>query len=388
MNAFLQPAPLLLAAIFLAGSPALLCAQGALTPPGAPAPTMRSLDQLDGRIPISASTTPGDAGSTFIISSSGSYYLTGNVTGTSGRHGISVNADNVTIDLRGYTLTGVAGALAAINCPARAGLSIRDGYLLSWPAGGIAGSSLSRTMRVEGVTAETCGGAGITVGERSVVLRCISRGNTGGATSGIAAFQRSVVSQCVAEGNGQHGFVLNGESVLTDCVATNNTGNGINLVAHANRVSGTLVSANGGAGIAANGQGNAAVSCTARNNVGIGFSLSSDALVQGCDATGNNEGIVCSAGSVILNNVCNLNNNGGTGAGIRTSSANSRIEGNTCRSNGQGIVTAAAPNLIVRNHCGTNGTNYNLAGGTNSGAGTITVVTSVPGSNANANFDF
>src|SRR6476661_5778712 len=72
-------------------------AQGSLTPPGAPAPTMRSLDQIEPRKPIDSTNTPGDATSVFKIVASGSYYLTGNVTGASGKHGISVAASNVTI---------------------------------------------------------------------------------------------------------------------------------------------------------------------------------------------------------------------------------------------------------------------------------------------------
>src|SRR5262245_46218450 len=53
------------AALVLA--PRRLRAQGALTPPGAPAPTMKTLDQLEPRIPINATNTPGDATSVYKI---------------------------------------------------------------------------------------------------------------------------------------------------------------------------------------------------------------------------------------------------------------------------------------------------------------------------------
>ena len=49
-------------------------AQGALTPPGAPAPTMKSLAQIEPRTPISS--VP------FTITQPGSYYLTTNLTTT------------------------------------------------------------------------------------------------------------------------------------------------------------------------------------------------------------------------------------------------------------------------------------------------------------------
>ena len=80
-------------------------AQGALTPPGAPAPTMKSLDQIEARTPISSAP--------FIITQPGSYYLTTNLTisgsGSGGPQSliyvISVSANNVTLDLNGFTLT-------------------------------------------------------------------------------------------------------------------------------------------------------------------------------------------------------------------------------------------------------------------------------------------
>ena len=73
-------------------------AQGSLTPPGAPAPTMKTLDQVEARTPISGTTT---------ISASGSYYLTGNIAVTTGS-AISISADNVTLDLNGFTISSTA----------------------------------------------------------------------------------------------------------------------------------------------------------------------------------------------------------------------------------------------------------------------------------------
>src|SRR6266568_6580756 len=71
-------------------------AQGSLTPPGAPAPTMKTLDQIEARTPISSAP--------FTITDSGSYYLTTNVTVSSG-DAITIAADNVTLDLNGFTIS-------------------------------------------------------------------------------------------------------------------------------------------------------------------------------------------------------------------------------------------------------------------------------------------
>ena len=53
-------------------------AQGPLAPPGAAAPTTKTLDQVEPRIAINSTNTPGDADSLYKITQPGSSYLTGN----------------------------------------------------------------------------------------------------------------------------------------------------------------------------------------------------------------------------------------------------------------------------------------------------------------------
>src|SRR3954468_25060565 len=87
--------------------------QGSLTPPGAPAPTMKTLDQVEPRIdlqnaPASAVTTT-NADYHFIISQPGSYYLSANL-GVTKTNGIQINAEGVTLDLNGFQISRTSGS--------------------------------------------------------------------------------------------------------------------------------------------------------------------------------------------------------------------------------------------------------------------------------------
>src|SRR5438270_7273607 len=94
-------------ALTLSILPMSIFAQGSLTPPGAPAPTMKSLDQIEARTPIAGGTSAVTIGS-------GSYYLTGNLTiSSTSTNGVTVSASNVTIDLNGFTLTGPSSGTGA-----------------------------------------------------------------------------------------------------------------------------------------------------------------------------------------------------------------------------------------------------------------------------------
>ena len=84
-----------------------LSAQGPLAPPGAPAPTMKTLQQIEPRTDVA--TLAGDANYHHIITASGSYYLSGNVEVTLA-HGIDIRASRVTLDLGGFAVRRTSGA--------------------------------------------------------------------------------------------------------------------------------------------------------------------------------------------------------------------------------------------------------------------------------------
>jgi len=73
-------------------------AQGSLTPPGAPAPTMKSLAQVGPRPPISSAP--------FTLAQPGSYYLMANLNVTAGNAN-AINSNNVSLDLGGFTISSM-----------------------------------------------------------------------------------------------------------------------------------------------------------------------------------------------------------------------------------------------------------------------------------------
>ena len=75
-------------------------AQGPLTPPGAPAPTMHTLAQVEPRIAIT--NVP------FTLTRPGSSSLPPHQTSTG--HGIEIVTNGVVLDLMGFALTGDGGS--------------------------------------------------------------------------------------------------------------------------------------------------------------------------------------------------------------------------------------------------------------------------------------
>ncbi len=107
----------------------LVRAQGVLTPPGAPAPMMKSLDQIEARTAIT------NTSSLVTISQPGSYYLTHNLTVSSG-DAIDITTNDVTLDLNGFTIFSTAASAAGtainLNNPAtNSDITIFNGHIKS-----------------------------------------------------------------------------------------------------------------------------------------------------------------------------------------------------------------------------------------------------------------
>ena len=147
-----------------------LLVAGPLNPPAGPVTsTYKTLAEVEPRIAINASNTPGDpigdaSPSLFKITQPGSYYLTGNITGVVGRHGIEIAASGVTINLNGFEATGVPGSFAGVATTV-AGLrniSVTNGSVRGWGASGVdLFANSASNCDVSNIRASGCGSGGV-----------------------------------------------------------------------------------------------------------------------------------------------------------------------------------------------------------------------------------
>lgn len=326
--------------------------QGPLQPPGGPAPTMKSLDELDAKLNeantrLATVDAKQDAAAAkaekrtpisslpFTIDTPGSYYLAGNLTGASAGNGITITVSNVTVDLMGHTLTGVAGSNNGIDGDSAAqNITIRNGNVVGWGSRGI--NILGAKTRVDAVTVANNGNAGMFVGNSAVVVECIAVGNAG---AGIIFNADGVVHRSTARENGSFGISTGFGSVVSHCTARANRG--IGILAGANAV---------------------VQACSTSFNTGNNLQLNNNGIVARCSASsGEADGINVGSNTLVLENVCRLN----IGAGIRAAGDRNRIEGNSVTGNGFGVRAEPfiTDNLVIKNSASSNTTNYSIGAG-------------------------
>jgi hypothetical protein len=80
-------------------------------------------------IEVNSVNTPGDATAEFVISQPGSYCLGSNVVGVSGKTGIRIDADSVTLDLSGFAMLGVSGSLSGVLINTHIHVAVRNGSI-------------------------------------------------------------------------------------------------------------------------------------------------------------------------------------------------------------------------------------------------------------------
>ena len=178
-------------------------------PPGPVGPTGRRLSSIanmiartpggvaEPRLPVQG--LPGSSDSLHVISAPGSYYLTENIQGVGGLHGIRIASPNVDLDLCGFHMIGAppnpAGTPSgsAIVCDQQ-NVTVFDGTVVGWQRG--VDFELASLFIVWDVTSIGATEGGFFLGDRGQAYDCdcYSTNGFGFALMGV----RSLVEECGA----------------------------------------------------------------------------------------------------------------------------------------------------------------------------------------------
>lgn len=382
-------------------------------PPGSVAPTMKTLDEAEPRIPVNAANTPGAAGALFSISNPGSYYLTGNIDAPAGNYAIFIDASNVTLDLMGFTIDGTNAGPArdAIQGDGSVtNITIQNGNVTNWSNMGINFEETSDThvhnVRVlnpatfaifcaDDATITNCtlrnANTGILAGNRATiadttVTDCSNAIETGldasirrctistATLDGIDADDRAAIHACTITGANlairvgdearitdcsinanDDGIRTQDHALISACNISDNTGFGINAMGTGCTIENTTADANGTVGIFNSGFQAAIIDCTTRGNQ-TGISTGVDCSVIRCHACQNTTGIN-TLGDNLIDSCLVADNQTGISAGLA-----SRVVNNAAHNNGTGITTNGASHIEANTVSDSGGTAIQCTG--------------------------
>jgi hypothetical protein len=269
---------------------------------------MVTLQQIEPRTPISSAP--------FNIKALGSYYLTGNITVTSG-DAIDINASGVTLDLNGFTISSTADPAAGTAISING--SVHNIQILNGTISGSStynGGNYGNSGFLDGIycESETNGGIEINVRVTGVsVFGCLDDGINLGTGLG------SIVESCSVSTVGGNGIVAD---IVANSWAMVCGDNGIYATTANNCVGGATSS---GTGLYA---GNTAENCSGSSQDGDGLFAASTAMncngssTSGTGLDANNNAENCSgssqdgAGLFAASTAMNCNGSSTSGTGL------------------------------------------------------------------------
>jgi hypothetical protein len=310
---------------------------------------MRTLLQIEPRTPISSLP--------FTITNSGSYFLTTNLTGASGLNGITVSANNVALDLRGFTLTGVPGSQNGIFVNTNnnySNLTVQNGTMNGWGSVGINADTLTGGGFSD-LSLVNNGSDGLDSGHSAQVRHCLANQNEGTGFGGNADYD-CLFESCTANLNSGGGFESYDRCQFLSCEANGNGGDGFNPFPNCT-FRDCNASVNGFDGLDTPYAGCVVVNCVCNNNGVHGINAGDNCTVRSSSATSNGDnGIITGNHCVIESCTASLN----TGSGINTSNY-CTLTGCTANSNQQDNVVTSFGCALSQCAAGGSGTGSGFA---------------------------
>ncbi len=282
---------------------------------------------------LAGGVTAGDtAGFPVLLTSAGSYRLTGNLVAPASKDAIYVSAADVTIDLNGFSVSGSGtGAIYGVFIVVAANVEVRNGTIRGFPGNAINavacsgcrvidvrirgnshhGIYMGANSLIRGCTASGNGGGGLYAGASSSFINNIAHdndltgiritGNDGGLIEGNVSYGNGVdgitandfpnpssvtVRNNSSYSNTNHGIASQGGTVVGNTTSGNGV-DGIHISVSAAWVQGNRSTGNGDDGIQSNGTSGVSITDNVVTGNAYGLYIHSDTSVGGNTATGN-----------------------------------------------------------------------------------------------------
>lgn len=385
---------------------------GPLTPPGAPAPSYKTLDQSNPGTPLSE--VGGDADAVHVIAAPGRYFFDADIVSPGpGMHAIEINTlGPVEIDFGGFSILGNnTETLEAIDLGSGVA-TVHGGAIVNWGTtaiteldssltlrnmtmrniSGPALMSLNRRTLIENclfdfndgpIVLDSSGGTASGIMIRACVFEAMPRAISGLQTAGVQIIDctfsgmgtantqtkvvvgsNAVISRCTFAGGGEAGVSAGSGLRMSDCTLRGLAG--VNPVAGISAgidssVTGCIVTQYSGAGVVV-GPRSIVRDCAISVNDGFGIDANTSTVISGNTLEGNIGGINASFGARIVGNA--LRSNGATGiqvfgdtfvgdntldgSGVIVNSTDNVIDGNTF-TDGTGVELNSGGNVVRRN---------------------------------------